>query len=68
MVCRTFLLKLEVRGYLTLPERRRIGGSSIKASIPIVPHKTTVYSVLTVIALVLIVAGFRGYNKRDIKG
>ena len=41
MACRTFLLKLEERGHLTLPERRRTGGSSIKAPIPIVPHKTT---------------------------
>jgi len=41
MACRTFLLKLEARGHLTLPARRRTGGSSIKAPIPTVLHKTT---------------------------
>ncbi|MBS4031978.1 MAG: hypothetical protein KGZ63_11250, partial [Clostridiales bacterium] len=40
MACRTFLLKLEQRGYLTLPVRRRPGGSSYQQSIPKVPHST----------------------------
>lgn len=40
MACRTFLLKLEQHGYLTLPERRRPGGSSYKQAIPKIPHQT----------------------------
>jgi len=42
MACRTFLLKLEARGYLTLPPRlysyRKVRG---KLPCPYVPHKTT---------------------------
>ena len=42
MACRTFLLKLERRGYLTLPPRRySYGKTPRKASCPYVPHKTT---------------------------
>jgi hypothetical protein len=40
MACRTFLLKLGQRGYLTLPVRRRPGGSSYQQLIPKVPHST----------------------------
>ena len=36
--------------------------------VPVEEANFAVYSVLTVIALVLIVAGFRGYNKRDVQG
>lgn len=39
IACRTFLRKLEQRGYLTLPERRSPGGSSYQQRIPSVPHK-----------------------------
>ncbi|UCG94384.1 MAG: DUF4338 domain-containing protein, partial [Candidatus Aerophobus sp.] len=40
--CRTFLLKLERRGYLTLPPRRySYDKTPRKASCPYVPHKTT---------------------------
>jgi len=42
MACRTFLLKLEKKGYLTLPPRRYFYGKTPrKASCPYVPHKTT---------------------------
>jgi len=41
MACRTLLLKLEQRGYITLPERRCPGRGSRKLTIPGVPHKTT---------------------------
>ncbi len=40
MACRTFLRKLEQRGYLTLPARRTKGDSAFKSSIPAVAHKT----------------------------
>lgn len=40
MACRTFLLKLEQRGFLTLPARRTAGGSAFKPSVPEVSHKT----------------------------
>jgi len=40
MACRTLLLKLERRGYITLPGRRCPGRGSRKVSIPCVPHKT----------------------------
>jgi len=41
MACRTFLLKLEKRGYITLPLRQRTsGGNRKKAPIPYVSHKT----------------------------
>jgi len=40
MACRTFLLKLEQRGYVTLPRRRCPGRGSRKATISSVPHKT----------------------------
>jgi len=40
MACRTLLLKLEQRGYITLPGRRCPGRGSRKVSIPYVPHKT----------------------------
>jgi len=40
MACRTLLLKLEQRGYITLPGRRCPGRGSRKVTIPCVPHKT----------------------------
>jgi len=40
MACRTLLLKLERRGYITLPGRRCPGRGSRKVSIPCVPHNT----------------------------
>jgi hypothetical protein len=40
MACRTLLLKLEQRGYITLPGRRCPGRGSRKVTIPYVPHKT----------------------------
>ncbi len=40
MACRTFLLKLEQRGYITLPKRRTPGRGCRKTSIPYVPHNT----------------------------
>jgi len=40
MACRTFLRKLEQCGYLTLPERRKPGGSTFNQSITIIPHKS----------------------------
>lgn len=40
MACRTFLRKLEQRGYLTLPARRTAGGGAFKTSVPEVAHKT----------------------------
>jgi len=40
MACRTFLLKLEQRGHITLPKRRTPGRGSRKVSIPYVPHST----------------------------
>lgn len=40
MACRTFLLKLEGRGYITLPAREPFsGGGNRKGAIPYVPHK-----------------------------
>jgi len=43
MACRTFLLKLEERGYITLPSRRySYRKAHQKASCPYVLHKTTV--------------------------
>jgi len=41
MACRTFLSKLEQRGYITLPTQRTAGRGCRKVSIPYVPHKTT---------------------------
>lgn len=40
MACRTFLRKLEQRGYLTLPARRTAGGGAFKSPVPEVAHKT----------------------------
>ena len=41
IACRSFLLKLEKRGYLTLPPRQRsFRGNRKKIPIPYVPHKT----------------------------
>jgi len=41
MACRIFLLKLEERGYLTLPPRRySYGKTRRRISYPYVPHKT----------------------------
>jgi hypothetical protein len=40
MACRTLLLKLEQRGYITLPRRRSPGRGCRKVSIPYVPHNT----------------------------
>jgi hypothetical protein len=40
MACRSLLLKLEQRGYITLPGRRCPGRGSRKVSIPCVPHNT----------------------------
>ncbi len=40
MACRTFLLKLELQGYITLPRPRSPGRGSRKISIPYVPHNT----------------------------
>jgi hypothetical protein len=40
MACRSLLLKLEQRGYVTLPGRRCPGRGSRKVSIPCVPHNT----------------------------
>jgi len=40
MACRTFLLKLEQRGHITLPKRRTPGRGCRKASIPYVLHNT----------------------------
>ena len=40
MACRTLLLKLEQRGYITLPRPRTPGRGSRKLSIPYVPHNT----------------------------
>ncbi len=40
MSCRALLLKLEQRGYITLPGRRCPGRGSRKVSIPSVPHNT----------------------------
>jgi len=41
MACRSFLLKLEKRGYITLPLRQKTsGGNRKKAPIPYVSHKT----------------------------
>ena len=40
MACRSLLLKLEQRGYITLPGRRCPGRGSRKVSIPRVPHNT----------------------------
>ena len=40
MACRSLLLKLEQRGYVTLPGRRCLGRGSRKVSIPYVPHNT----------------------------
>jgi len=43
MACRTFLLKLEKRGYISLPPRRySYGKTGRRASCPYVPHKTAV--------------------------
>jgi len=43
MACRTFLLKLERRGYLSLPPRLySYGKTPKKASCPYVPHKTAI--------------------------
>jgi len=42
MACRSFLLKLERRGYITLPLRQRSsGGNHRKVSVPYVSHKTS---------------------------
>jgi hypothetical protein len=41
MACRALLVKLEQRGYITLPARRCPGRGSRKVTIPYVPHKTT---------------------------
>jgi len=41
MACRSLLLKLEQRGYITLPRRRYPGRGCRKVAIPYVPHKTT---------------------------
>ncbi|MEA1965291.1 MAG: DUF4338 domain-containing protein [Candidatus Aerophobetes bacterium] len=42
MACRSFLLKLEKHGYITLPPRQRSsGGNRKEASIPYVPHKSS---------------------------
>jgi hypothetical protein len=41
MACRTLLLKLEQRGYITLPRRWTPGRGCRKVSIPYVPHKTS---------------------------
>ena len=40
MACRSLLLKLEQRGYITLPGRRCPGRGSHKVSTPCVPHNT----------------------------
>ena len=40
MACRTLLLKLEQRGYITLPRPRSPGRGSRQASIPYLPHNT----------------------------
>ncbi len=40
MACRSLLLKLEQRGYITLPGRRCPGRGSRKVSTPCVPHNT----------------------------
>lgn len=42
MACRSFLLKLEKHGYITLPLRQRSsGGNHRKVSVPYVSHKST---------------------------
>ncbi|MEA1965111.1 MAG: DUF4338 domain-containing protein [Candidatus Aerophobetes bacterium] len=43
MACRSFLLKLEKRGYITLPPRQKTsGGNRRKVPVLYVPHKTKV--------------------------
>lgn len=46
MACRSLLLKLEQRGYVTLPGRRCPGRGSHKVTIPCVPHKTALLPAL----------------------
>jgi len=43
MPCRSFLLKLEKRGYISLPAKKRFSGGNKggKKSFPYVPHSTS---------------------------